>query len=108
MWRNTSREPHISTDHTVMADDGLSTEDSRTGIHHHTVFNSRVTFFLGITLINTERTECNTLINLNMIADNGCFANHNSCSMVNTKMLSDFCCWMNIDSGFTMRMFGDH
>src|SRR5258708_30146777 len=31
-----------------------------------------------------------------------------TCFMINAKMFSDFCCGMNINSGFTMSVFRDH
>ena len=101
----------------VTANDGVmtysdTTKDGGVGIDRDVIFQDRVTrdvFGLAIFIVfEVLRTECNTLIQDDMRANDGRFADDNTRSVVNTEIVSYLRCRVNIYSCAAMRQFRQH
>ncbi len=68
------------------------------GTNHHVVLQNRMTVACRL----TRSTQCNTLIQRDMITDDACFTNHNPAAMVYEKVAADLCTGMNINTGFLL------
>ncbi|MNR56576.1 hypothetical protein D3C85_1771750 [compost metagenome] len=59
----------------------------------------------GFLFFYTQSTQCNTLIDLNIVTNDSRFANYDSGSMVDGKIITYLCSGMNFDTGFDMSIF---
>ena len=90
--------------------DAYATEDGSVGIYRYVVFQNRVTRYIhrttGFIIFKVLCAECHTLIQNDMTADDGGFANDDASSVVNAEMVSDLCGRMDVYTGATVCQFG--
>lgn len=54
MRRNTFRQPNVSANDTIVADNGVAAQDGGTCIQDHPILNGRVTLGIGKQLLDAE------------------------------------------------------
>ena len=73
-------DEYVGADDTVPADDGPATKNGSTGINGHMVLNGRMPLPApqALTAPGGKGTQCDTLVNLHMLANDGGFADDDS------------------------------
>ena len=61
-----------------------------------------------LTAFGGKGTKCNTLIQFDMAADDGCFTDYDAGSVVNKEIFADGCTRMDVDTGFAVCLFRHH
>lgn len=97
----------ITTNHRIFADHSLATEDCRSGIDRHIVFNRWMTLFAGQFLSTTCRKTAkrNSLIQFNVVSDDRRLPDHDTGSVVDKEALANPGTGVDIDSGLRMGIF---
>ncbi len=106
-------EPDAAADDAVVADDRFAAEDGRVGIDHHTVFNRRMPLVASdqIAVViggKAEGPQRHALINLDVIADFACLADHHAGAVVDEEVIADGRPRMNVDAGLLVGPFANH
>ena len=104
MGRDTSGKPHVAPHDAIMADDRFSTQNRGSRINDYIVFNGGMALHLSILLIHTESSECDSLVDLYIVANGRCLANHNTRTVVDAELAADRCSRVDINTGEAMRM----
>ena len=97
------RQPDVTADHAVIPDNGLTAENRRPGINHHTVANVRMALdtldkrpvFPDFETLCAER---NMLVQLHVIADRRRLSDDDTGSVVNKEVTADGGTGMNVDT----------
>src|SRR5690349_16060585 len=90
-----------------MANDGITAKYCSTRVDDNIVFNSWMALTLSIFFIHAQSTKCNALVDLDMVSKHTGLTNHDTRSMIDAEVVSDFCCRMYVNPGSSMSMLGD-
>lgn len=103
-------EPDVGADDASCADDRITAQDACARIDGDVVFDGGVSFgvtgFIGIR--DTEGAESDALINFDVIADLGCFADDDTGAVIDKDAMTDLCCRMDVDTGAIVDVFTHH
>ncbi|MDB5241212.1 MAG: hypothetical protein JWP57_1837, partial [Spirosoma sp.] len=82
-------EPYVPSYHRVMSHHGMAAQDGGIRVNDHIVFYRWVPLFLRHRFRYVGSTQGYALINFDIIANNSCLANKDTCAMVDKKRLPD-------------------
>ena len=90
----------VAADDDIFSDYGIAAEDGSARIDRHVVVNGRVALFAAqvLTASGRERAERHSLIDLDVVADHGCFTDHDARAVVDEKIFSDCRTRVDVDS----------
>ena len=112
-WWYRPRQPNVSADDRTFSDDRVSAQDGGSGVNHDIIFNGRVALEATdqsscIIFRKTKRSQRDTLIEFDILANHGGFSNDDSRSVIDKKVMSNLSTRMDIDSGLRVGNFRDH
>src|SRR5947209_20598869 len=102
------REPDVAADDGVMANSGAAAENRRSRIYRNVIFEIGVAlicdaanqFSFGIAAVRgIERAERDTVVERNVISDDGSFSDDHAGPVIDEKRFTDGCSGMNINTG---------
>ena len=98
----------IAADDSSLADHGLTAQDRCAGVDRNIVFNRRMTLYVSqqLTASCRQGAERNTLIDLDMIADDRCLADHDTGTVVDEEIFTDDSSRVDVDSGVAVCILG--
>src|SRR5262245_46297648 len=102
--RNAMGEPYVSTNNASFADHRIASQYVCPGLDNYFIFKRGLPFGGGLGLVNIQCSQCNPLVDLNIVTDNGGLTDHHTGAVVNGKSGTYLCTRVNIDAGFTMGM----
>ena len=109
--RQVLREPSVTSYYGVMAD-GDAAKYRCVGVDYHVVLNDRMARYVyGIAVLvklETLGTKRNSLIELNMVADDCSLADNHSGAVVYAEILADTGTRMDVDTGKRVSKFSDY
>ena len=109
--RQVLREPYVTSYYGVMAD-GDAAKYRCVGVDYHVVLNDRMARYVyGIAVLvklETLGTKRNSLIELNMVADDCSLADNHSGAVVDAEILADARTRMDVYAGKRMCKFSDY
>ena len=105
------RKPYITTDDRALYDSHAS-QNRRVAIHGHVALENRVARAIDhiafIVIFETLGTECNTLIQTHMVADDTSLTDNDTRTMVDTEIFSDRSSGMTIYTSLGVSQLGDY
>jgi len=89
---------------------GLAAENGSTCINGDIVFHRGVTLFVGqsLTAAGGKCTQCDTLIDLDVIADGSGFTDYDTGTVVNEEAFADSRTGVDVNAGLAVGIFGHH
>src|SRR5690606_11258782 len=93
---HTAREPYISTDHRMVANTCLSSQNSGSCIDNDMILDNRVPLRTCKSLLYTQCTQRNPLVQFYVIADDTGLADDQTCTVVYVQVATDLCTGMYI------------
>ena len=100
-------QEYRSVDHAAFADDRVATQDGCPGIEHDFVFDGRMSLAAAprIPVLWGQSAQCYPLVNLYVITNLCCLANHHPGAMVDKKRFTDLSAGMDVNASFVMGIF---
>ena len=98
--RNGARDERVTADDGILSDSGLTAKDGCSGVNDDVVFDGRVTFLARKLLAASCRksADSNALVDLNVLADDGCLTYYDARAVIDEEMLADRSTRMDVDT----------
>ena len=104
------REPDVGTDDGTGSDGGFAAEDRCIGIDGHVVFDGGMAFgqIDGVRIGNAEGAERDTLVDFDVISDDGRFADDDAGAVVDEEGFADLRRGVDVNSRAVVHVFAHH
>src|ERR671938_861804 len=104
-------EPNVAAEDASAPDDRLAPQNGCARVNHYVVFNRRMSLCVSDQaprriFVERESAERHALIELDVVADNGCAADDDARPVIYEEARADLCAWMNIYPRAVMRVLG--